>query len=152
MAAEESRTVQHDEPAATHAETREEKIARVVDAEEAAGARYGGSADPSTRRGMHRTLSGSLLGFAAAGAVIGAVLGIILSLAPGPFETDGVGAAIGYVVVLAIAFAIVVGLLGALLTLAREDGRVEREVEHSTGRGPTRPGSPQAPEHDLKKR
>ena len=49
----------------------------------------------------------------------------------------------------AIAFAIVFGMITTLILLAREDGRVEREVERRTGRGPERPGSPIHPKHDA---
>lgn len=145
-------SIQHDQPADTHAETREETIARVVDETEAVGAERGGSPDPSTRRGLGRTMFGSLLVFGAAGAVIGAVAGIVLSLLPGPFETDSVAGAIGYTVALAAAGALIAAVIGTLLTLAREDGRVEREVEEGTGRPPEGAARPIAPEHDLTER
>ena len=145
-------SVQQDLPATSHAESREETIARVVDADEAVGAERGGSADPSSRRGLNRTLRRALTRSAGAGALVGAVLGLVLSLSPGPFETSGVSGVVAYVVVLAVAGTLLAALLGALLTLAREDGRVEREVEESTGRGPEGAGSPGAPEHDLTKR
>jgi hypothetical protein len=145
-------SVQHDLPAKSHAETREATIARVVDADEAVGAERGGSADPSSRRGLNRTLRRALTGSAGAGALGGALLGLVLALAPGPFQTSGAPGVVAYVVVLAVAGTLITTLLGALLTLAREDGRVEREVEESTGRGPEGAGSPGAPEHDLTKR
>jgi hypothetical protein len=145
-------SVQLDLPAKSHAETREATIARVVDADEAVGAERGGSADPSSRRGLNRTLRHALTGSAGAGALGGALLGLVLALAPGPFQTSGVSGTVAYVLVLAVAGTLITTLLGALLTLAREDGRVEREVEESTGRGPEGAGSPVAPEHDLTKR
>ncbi len=145
-------SVQQDQPAQSHAETREETVARVVDSDEAVGAERGGSADPSSRRGLNRTLRRALIMFASAGALAGAALGVVLALAPGPFETSGVSGAIGYVAALAVAGALIAAVLGALLTLAREDGRVEREVEAATGRGPEGAGSPGAPEHDLTER
>jgi hypothetical protein len=144
-------SVQQDLPATSHAETREETIARVVDSDEAVGAERGGSADPSSRRGLNRTLRRALTRSAGAGALVGAVLGLVISLSPGPFNTSGSGV-VAYVVVLALAGTLLTTLLGALLTLAREDGRVEREVEESTARGPEGAGSPGAPEHDLTKR
>lgn len=49
--------------------------------------------------------------------------------------------------------AIIFGVIfGALWTLAREDGRIEREVEEKTGRGPEGPGSPSSHEADLRPR
>lgn len=145
-------SIQQDQPAESHAETREETIARVVDDAEAVGAERGGSADPSSRRGLNRTLAGSLLVFGASGAVVGAVVGFVLSLLPGPFETDSVAGAVGYTVALAAAGALIAAVIGTLLTLAREDGRVEREVEEETGRGPEGVAAPGSPEHDLTQR
>ena len=133
-------SVQHDEPAYQDVETREETVARVVDAGEAVGAERGGSADPSSRRGLNRTLGRALAIFALAGAIVGAVLGLVLSIS------------VGYVVALAAAGALATAVVGALLTLAREDGRVEREVEEATGKGPQGAGSPGAPEDDLTER
>jgi uncharacterized protein (DUF58 family) len=88
---------------------------------------------------------------AAIGGVFGVVAGLVLSLVPGPFETDGWGATIGYMIVLGGALALVVGVLSTLILLEREDGRVEREVERKTGRTGDEPGpgSPSRPEHDL---
>jgi hypothetical protein len=164
MAQDEQRTgeasVQQDLPAKPDAETREETIARVVGEEEAVGAEHGGSPDPSTRRGVQRTLAGTVLVFAGVGAIIGAVLGVALSFWPGPtdggrglgVEGDGLGHTLGYGLVMAIGIAIIAGVIAAFLTLAREDGRVERQVEQKTGRGPEGPGDPASPEHDLKPR
>jgi hypothetical protein len=83
--------------------------------------------------------------------VVGAIAGLILSLSPGPFETNGWGETVGDMVLLAGALALVVGVLSTLILLAREDGRVEREVERKTGRTGHEPGpgSPSSPEHDL---
>jgi hypothetical protein len=145
-------SVQRDRPARPDAETREETIARVVDETEAVSAERGGSPDPSTRRGVQRTLVGALVVFGAIGAVAGGVLGLVLSLLPGPFETSSVSGAIGYIAVMAAGGALIGGVIGALVTLAREDGRVEREVEEETGRGPEGAASPSAPEHDLTER
>lgn len=144
-----TRSVQHDQQAQPHPETREETIARVVDSVEAVGAERGGSADPSSRRGLNRSLGRALGGFALVGAVAGAALGLALSFAPGPFETNSALGALGYIVALAAAGALVAAVIGALVTLEREDGRVEREVEESTGRGPEGAGRPSAPAHDL---
>jgi hypothetical protein len=127
----EHRTVQHDLPAEPHAESREETIERVVETDPATG----GGVDPSTRRGVNFRLWRALTGWALAGAVIGAVAGVILSLAPGPFETGSVAGTVGYAGVHAVALAIVFSMIGSLITLEREDGRVERDVERRTGRG-----------------
>jgi len=141
-------SVQHDDPPTRDVETREETIARVVGDEEAAGAEHGGSPDPSTRRGLNRALWRTVAIYAGVGFVAGAILGLILSLSPGPFETDGTGESIGYMVGLGLALALVVTLLASLFLLEREDGRVERELERRrTGRNPP-PASPGAPRHD----
>ena len=147
-----TRSVQHAVPAHPHPETREETIARVVDAGEAVGAERGGSADPSSRRGLNRTLGRALGGSALIGALAGALLGLALSFAPGPFETSSMLGAIGYTVALATAGALVAAVIGALLTLEREDGRVEREVEQFTGHGPQGAGRPGDSRHDLDER
>lgn len=152
MADEPPRSIQQDLPAEPDVETREETIARVVGDEEAVGAERGGSPDPSTRRGLGRTLSRAMVTAAVAGLVVGAVAGLILSLVPGPFETSSVGGTIGYMAVLGVALAIVFGMLTALFTLEREDGRVEREVEQKTGRGAEGVGDPSSPDTDLKPR
>lgn len=147
-----ARSVQRDQPARADVESREETIARVVGQAEAVGAERGGSADPSTRRGVQRTLAGAFALVAATGALIGGVIGLVLSLLPGPFETGGVLGAVGYTLAMAAAGALIGGVIGALVTLAREDGRVEREVEQRTGRGPEGAAGPGAPEHDLAER
>lgn len=141
-------SVQHDEPARRDVETREETVARVVGEEEAVVARRGGSPDPSTRRGLNRVLWRTVAIYAGIGFVAGAVVGLVLSIAPGPFETSGVGDAIGYMIGLGLALALVVALLASLFLLEREDGRVERELEERrTGANPA-PASPSPPEHD----
>jgi len=149
MSEDTERSVQQDIPADPDVETREETIARVVGDEEAVSADRGGSPDPSTRRGLNRTLSRTLIVASAAGFVVGAVAGLILSLVSGPFETSSVGGAIGYMAMFGIALAIVVGVLAALFTLEREDGRVERKVTEQTGRESEAPGSPSRPGSDL---
>jgi hypothetical protein len=122
----------------THAdpESREETIARVIDESDRAQGitAHEELEDPTTRRGVNRSLTRGALAFAGIGAIVGAVAGLILSLAPGPFETDSVGSAIGYMLGLAAALAVVVGVIATLILLEREDGRVEREVERKTGR------------------
>lgn len=148
---EQARSVQPDRPAKPDVETREETVERVVreaDEHQAVPAREE-LADPTTRRGVNRTLARNALIAAGIGAVAGAVLGIVLSLLPGPVETDSAAGAAGYAVVMAVLVAIVVGLIATLILLAREDGRVEREVERATGRAPEAPGSPSDPKYDV---
>ncbi len=110
--------------------------------------------DPSTRRGVNRALAKTALIAAAIGFVAGAVIALILSLVPGPFETSGWGDTIGYMVAIGAALALVVGMLASLALLAREDGRVEREVERRTGRTGHEPGpgSPGDPRYDVEDR
>jgi hypothetical protein len=141
-------TVHRDDPPVRDVETREETIARVVGEEEAIGAEHGGSPDPSTRRGLNRVLWKTVAMYAAIGFVAGAIIGLVLSLTPGPFETDGAGEAVGYMIGLGAALALVVALLASLFLLEREDGRVERELEEErTGANPP-PASPSSPELD----
>ena len=141
-------------PASTASpEPREETIAKAVGEADAVqeGSLGVEGEDPSTRRGVNRTVTQNALILAGAGGVAGAVIGLVLSLVPGPFETNGWGATIGYMIVFAGALALVVGVLSTLILLEVEDGRVEREVERKTGRTGREPGpgSPNAPEHDL---
>lgn len=148
----EGRSVQQDLPADPDVETRQETVARVAGSEEAAGRGFGGSVDPSSRRGLNRTLWRTLLVAGGIGFLVGAAVALILSVAPGPFETDSVSSAIGYMALLGLAVGIVSAMVFALLTLAREDGRVERKVEQRTGHGPEGPAEPSPPETDLKPR
>ncbi len=145
-----SASIQHDEPARPHAESREETVERVAGHEEAVIAARGGSSDPSTRRGLNRWLGRNQAVLALCGFVVGAALGLVLSLAPGPVETNSVWGAIGYMIVLGAAGVLGFVVIGSLLLLAREDGRVEREVERGTARGPEAPARPGPPEHDPK--
>lgn len=131
-------SVEQDPPTHADPETREETIARVVDGVEAVGAERGGSADPSTRRGVNRTLIATLALAGVVGAAVGGAIGLLF--------TDGGGAAM---VVYAGVGALVVAVFAAYVTLAREDGRIEREVERHTGHPPEAPGSPSDPSTDL---
>lgn len=148
----EGHSVQQSLPADPDVETRDDTIARLAGSDEAVGRELGGSPDPSTRRGVNRVLWRTRLMAGAIGFVVGAVAALILSLAPGPFETDGVTEMIGYMALLGFAVGVVSAMVFALLTLAREDGRVEREVERRTGHGPEGPGQPNSPETDLEPR
>ena len=150
MADDEIRTasIQHDEPAHPHAESRVETVARVAGPEEAAIAERGGSSDPSTRRGLNRWLGRNQAILAVCGFVVGAIVALVLSLSPGPVETHNVWGVIGYMIVLGVAGALGFVVIGSLLLLAREDGRIERRVEQDTGREPAAPAQPSRPEHD----
>ena len=148
-------TVQPDLPAQPQpAESREETIERVVgEADEAQRVEaHEELVDPTSRRGVTRAIAARALAAAGIGAALGAVLGVILSLLPGPVETDSVAGAIGYAAVMAVLVAIIVGLITTLILLAREDGRVEREVERKTGHEAEPPGSPIDPGHDIEGR
>ena len=138
----ETPSIQKDLPAEPHAESREETIAKAVDANEAAQTRAGGSVDPSTSRGVNQKLWKALARWGSIGAIVGIVGGVILSLSPGPFETHTVGGAIGYAALLGVAGALIFALIGGLTSVEREDGRVERDVENVTGREPEGPASP----------
>jgi hypothetical protein len=146
--------IQPDRPAKVEVETREETIERVVheadERPEVAVQRK--LEDPTTRRGVNRAIAKTALICAGVGAVAGAVLGIVLSFLPGPVETDSAAGAVGYALVMAILVAVIVGLIATLILLAREDGRVEREVERATGHDPEPPGSPADPKYDVQGR
>ncbi|HSJ73240.1 MAG TPA: hypothetical protein VK904_02905 [Miltoncostaeaceae bacterium] len=144
-------SVQPDMPARPPAESREETIGRVLEeADEAQNVQAREElVDPTSRRGVNRTVAKRGVMLAAVGAVFGAVLALILSFLPGPVETDTAAGTIGYMVVVGIAFAIIFGLIGTLILLAREDGRVEREVERATGHDAPPPASPSDPKHDV---
>jgi hypothetical protein len=127
-------TVQHDQPARGHPEARKDTVWRATTSADLAGAERGGLIDPSTRRGLNRTLAGSLIKWTAGGAIGGGALGLVLSIAPGPFSTSvPMGSLVG-AGVFAVAGAVIAFATGPLLTLEREDGRVEDEVEVAIGR------------------
>jgi Flp pilus assembly protein TadB len=144
-------SVQPDRPAKAEVESREETIERALDeAEQAQDVHaHKETVDPTTRRGVNRTIARHALVFAGIGAVVGAVLGVVLSFLPGPVETDSAAGAVGYAAVMAVLVAVIFGLIATLILLAREDGRVEREVEQTTGHAPERPGDPIDPKYDV---
>lgn len=144
-------SVQPDRPARTEVESREETVQRVIEESDRAQnipARRE-SQDPTSRRGVNRTVTREALVAAGAGAVVGAILGVVLSFLPGPVETDSVAGAVGYAALLALLVAVIFGLIATLILLAREDGRVEREVERATGHEAEAPGSPIDPKYDV---
>lgn len=144
-------SIQPDRPAQTEVESREETVARVIEETDEAQRIHAHEelVDPTSRRGVNRTLVRDALIFAGIGALVGAVLALILSFLPGPVETDSVGATIAYMAVLGFLMAIIFGLISTLILLAREDGRVERKVEQKTGRPPEGPADPIDPKYDV---
>lgn len=144
-------STQPDFPASPPAESREETVARVIEETDEVQRVHAHEelVDPTSRRGVNRTLWRNALVFAGLGAVVGAVLALILSVLPGPVETDSVGATIAYMAVLGLLMAIIFGLISTLILLAREDGRVERRVEQKTGRPPEGPADPIDPKYDV---
>jgi ABC-type Fe3+ transport system permease subunit len=149
MADEERRHVGVDEPAQPHVEPREETIERAV-RESAQAQRVEPTletVDPSQRRGLNRELRRRLALLTVAGFVVGALLGVILGFLPGPFELAGQGYHRGnralewtlYSIVLGIAVGIVTAVIGGLMLLQREDGRVQRDVERRVPAGEDRP-------------
>ncbi|MGD9694315.1 MAG: hypothetical protein AB7V42_01485 [Thermoleophilia bacterium] len=128
--------VRHHPARAHHPEAREETVARAVaEADEAQelDARLEG-ADPTTRRGVNRRVTRRAAAIALAGAVAGALIALGLGLTSDSLGVDGPLAMAGFMLILAFAGAIIGGVVGALLLLEREDGRVERHVERVTGR------------------
>lgn len=151
-----SQHVQPDRPPTQHVESREETVARVMGAEEAVSVGRGGTADPSTRRGMQLRARRNFLIAFACGGLAGIVLGLVLYWLPGPreegrglgLERTGVGNAIGYALIMGMALAVVAAVITTFITLMREDGRVEREVQEKTGRGNEGLGRANRPEED----
>lgn len=147
------RNVDPHPPTALEPETREETIAKAVgegdQVQDVTPSAEG--EDPTTRRGLNRAVVQSALRYGAVGFVVGAVIALILGFLPGPFEADSWGGRVGYMVILGAAFALLVAMLATLMLLAREDGRVERNVEAKTGRSAHEagPGSPGDREDDL---
>lgn len=144
-------SIQPDRPAKPDVESRQDTVERVLDeTAEAQNVRPRDElVDPTSRRGVNRTIARQALIAAGIGAVAGAVLGVVLSFLPGPVETDSAAGTVGYALVMALLIAIIAGLIAALILLAREDGRVEREVERATGHAPEPPGSPIDPKYDV---
>lgn len=155
--------MQHHPPTKPEVESREETIERVVHESEEVQ-RTSASVelvDPSSRRGLNRALARIMLILAGAGFLVGAGTGLLLSFLPGPFELVGRGNGEGstewlqtllYALVMGGGFALVVTVIGTLIFLAREDGRVERDVERRTGIHPPAPADPIDPQHDPKVR
>lgn len=127
--------VEYFPPTQPHTESREATVARALSGSRSSDPAGTADADSTTLSGANRRIAARAGVAAAIGGAIGAVAGLILSLIPGPFETGGTGGTVGYMVVLGMAVAVVVGLLSTLLLLEREDGRVEEQLERSQQHG-----------------
>ncbi len=105
-------SIQPDRPAKPDVETREDTVERVLDeTAEAQNVRPREElVDPTSRRGVNRTIARQALIAAGIGAVAGAVLGVVLSFLPGPVETDSAAGTVGYALVMALLIAIIAGL------------------------------------------
>jgi hypothetical protein len=95
--------------------------------------------DETSRRGIWTRLARVVAVWGALGLAGGVVLGIVLQLVGVPVgagsgDLASAGEKTLFVGLLGIAVGVVAGLVGALLTLAREDGRVAAEVEHRATR------------------
>jgi len=132
------------------AEPPEETVARAVDESRQAHLERNQMSeigvDPTTRRGFNSALGRrAALGFLV-GAVIGAGIGALLRVAPAPL--GNVGELPGTILVMAFFIGVIVAVIVAFITLEREDGRIERQVEEDLGRQPA-PGRPLDPKHDV---
>ena len=139
------RTTQHhtEQP---QPESRAETVERALEEDAAARAAVGDTgvdspvADPSTRRGVGRRATKSIIGWGVTGVLVGVIAAIVLSFLPGPWETDSAGDVVGYAVVLGIGAGIIFAIVGTLTSVAEpEDGRVARDVERRTGQNPDPP-------------
>lgn len=128
--------VEYFAPTNPHAESRSETLARVIHDGHLGEGAEGVDSDLTTSSGGNRRIAARAGLAMLVGGVLGAVAGLILSLTPGPFEVDGAGQTIGYMIVLGGALAVIVGLVATLLMLEREDGRMEDEVESHAGPQP----------------
>lgn len=139
------------EPGETRAETQERVLEEI---EEVRGEPVDSfdAADSSVRRGVPRRLGRSVARWVLAGAGIGAIVGaVLLVTSPSSVDASGVAGGIGLIVGGALVFALIGGVFGALFLVEREDGRVEREVEKTTGEDPGAPADALDPKHDVKK-
>lgn len=132
-----------------YAESREETIERVVGEEMAPEPVADATAaeDPSSRRGILSLVAGRWFWI---GVGIGAGVGAIVALATWPvLDADAVGGDAGKIALagaIVLAGAVIGGVLSVLVNVAREDGRIQREVEEdhpSASRGPGHGSDPQ---------
>lgn len=137
-------------------ESREETTVRVLDEIErsdAADPSAGDLTDSSVQRGVPKGIARALAVWGTIGAAVGVVIAVVLMIAvPNTLDVGGPVEVAGYIGLIAVIFAVIVGLIGIFVVLEREDGRVERDVEEATGRSPEQqtPGRPLDPAHDDK--
>lgn len=145
----------HDE--AQSAETRQETVDRVLaetrqdDVEAAQGSDPG--ADASTRRGFNRAVWLR----AGMGFVGGLALGAAIILVANAVQPEALGepsgmALVGAIFVTGLLMGVIVAIITAFVTLEREDGRIEREVEKDVGGNQPSPADASEPELDVESR
>ena len=118
-------------PGREHAEPRAETVERATGGP---GAARAASEDPSTRRGIGTRLVRVMAAWGALGFVAGVALGAALQLVglpvgPGSGDLASLGEQALFLGVFGIAVGVIVALVGALITLAREDGRAAIDAE-----------------------
>jgi hypothetical protein len=121
--------VEYFPPTHAHAESQEQALARIVRAAHLDDRPEPLEADLTTLTGGNRRIAARAGLMMVLGAVAGGAIGLGLSRSSGPFGVESTGGTVGYMLVLGLALAVIVGLVSTLLMLEREDGRVEREVE-----------------------
>lgn len=119
-------------------ESREETVARVVEESHSANLDQeippDHQVDPSTRRGMNKTLlKAAAIGFAI-GAAVGAGIGALLRIAPAAL--GDIGELPGIILVMAFLIGVIGLIIASYMVLEREDGRVEQDVEEELGDQP----------------
>jgi hypothetical protein len=118
-------------PGQEHAESREQTVERATGGRAAA---HAASEDPSTRRGIGIRLLRAMAAWGGLGFAGGVVLGVVLQLVgvpigPGSGDLASAGEQVLFLAVFGIAVAVIVALVGALVLLAREDGRAAADSE-----------------------
>lgn len=132
--------VEYFAPTTPHGESRSETLARVIHDEHLEDTPGRVGADPTTASGRPAGIAIRAGVAFVVGAVVGAVIGLALYLiAPGPFDVDSIGDALGYIAIIAGAFAMIFTLVATLMMFEREDGRTEDAVEEEIGYTPPPP-------------
>lgn len=133
------------------AETREETIARVA-GEDATPEPVPDSSiteDPSDRRGLTRILALRWITIGAlAGAAVGAVVAVFAWFLFDDDVLGGDGGRIGVTIGIVLGAAIIGGVFSGLWNLAREDGRIQREIEEDHPSASEGPGDGSDPRLD----